>query len=75
MRQIFIVLGIIMGSLLIPTLSKAEVIEVCSDCQFKSIKEAIKQQEEWKPFRSAKPAGSEGGYPPKMIFKELRKIG
>jgi len=42
MRQIFIVLGIIMGSLLIPTLSKAEVIEVCSDCKYKSIKEAIR---------------------------------
>ena len=36
-----ILLGIIMGSLLIPTLSNAEVIKVCSDCQYTSIKSAI----------------------------------
>lgn len=41
MRQIVIVLGIIVGYLIVPSVSKSEVIEVCSDCQYKSIKEAI----------------------------------
>ena len=41
MRRILIVLGIIVGYLIVPLNSNAKVIEVCTDCQYNTITEAV----------------------------------